>query len=113
MLYTLAKQKETMFYLHKYLKKGGRIVFYQPNPYFYIEQFTKLLFVHWLPKGIGEYVVRKLGKCTLKDVSYIQLKFDIYSWFKTVNFKKSRYVPNGNIFYKRRDLKGSLQVTME
>jgi SAM-dependent methyltransferase len=98
------KQKETIFLLYKYLKKGGRIVFYQPNPYFYIEPFTKLPFVHWLPKVIGEYVVQKLGKRTLKDLHYNPPGI-LYFWLKAASFKKIRYVPNGNIFYKKKGLK--------
>jgi hypothetical protein len=86
------------------LKKGGKIVFYQPNPYFYIEPFTKLPFVHWLPKVIGEYVVQKLGKRTLKDLCYNPPSI-LYFWLKTANFKKIRYVPNGNISYKKKGLK--------
>ena len=63
-------QRQAMGNLFRILRPGGPIFFYHPNRLFPIEPFTRMWFVHWLPRPTGTWLTARRGKRTMMDLCY-------------------------------------------
>ncbi len=64
-------QMKAMRNIYQSMKPGGRLFTFQPNRWHPIESFTKMPFVHWLPRQIGTAWSRRRGKRSMMDLHYI------------------------------------------
>jgi SAM-dependent methyltransferase len=86
-------QMKAMRNIYQSLKPGGRLFTFQPNRWYPVESFTKLPFVHWLPRRIGTRWTRSLGKRTMMDLQYISPLW-MRRMLQKTGCREIRYWPN-------------------
>ncbi|NDV27500.1 methyltransferase [Desulfovibrio sp. JC010] len=95
------RQRAAIENIRKSLVPGGAVCFYQFNPWFFREPFTKLPFVHWLPRTAGDMVARKLGRRQLSDLDYVS-PVRLRTMLQKAGFGNVRFLPGGSPFSWRR-----------
>ena len=78
--------------IYQALKPGGQIFINNPNPWYPKEPFTKIWFVHWLPRQIGNWITTRLGKRTLLDMDY-QSPWKLKRLLQNAGFEDVNYYP--------------------
>lgn len=94
--YLVGTEKQTYALKSAYdaLKPDGQICIQLPNYWHPIEPFTKLWFVHWLPRQLSDKVATRMGKRTLLDIEH-QSPVHLSQMMKAVGFKNINYLPLG------------------
>lgn len=88
------RQARALANIRACLRPGGTVCFYHFNPWFLREPFTKLPFVHWLPRQLGDSISRRLGRRRLTDLHYIS-PLRLAKMLAQAGFHDMRFYPDG------------------
>lgn len=83
-------QQQTIQRIFDTLRPGGRIYLYHPNQWHPREPFTKMWFVHWLPRRLGNWFTTRRGKRSLLDMHF-QSPWWMRRLLRRAGFRDVRY----------------------